>query len=343
MNQRLRRFLSVISAYLVYAVVIGVLISIVIPQVALSYQNFMSQTGQYSRTLERWINTLSVYIPAINVDKVMTYLTDLINNWYQILQNVIPYLSGFFGTLLSQLKNVLLGVVLSFYFLASKDRLIAQCRKIVYAVLPQKRSDGLIDFFRFVDHTFGGFIIGKLLDSLIIGVLTFIVLGICGMPYYQLVSVIVGVTNVIPFFGPFIGAIPSALIIFFVSPTKAFWFVIIIIIIQQLDGNLIGPAVMGQKVGLSSLGVIVAITVMGGLFGFAGMLLGVPLFALIYVWFTRILDRRIEKQKSGGNVGNDADLGFDGDDDVNTTEKPEDSDMADMQQSDADAKGRDKR
>lgn len=165
----------------------------------------------------------------------------------------------------------------------------------------RKKGDGVISFLSFTDDTFGGFIIGKLLDSLIIGVLTFIILAIFKMPYYQMISVIIGVTNVIPFFGPFIGAIPAVFIIFIADPIKALWFIVIIIIIQQIDGNIIGPKILGQTTGLSSLGVIIAITVMSGLLGVAGMFIGVPLFALIYIGFERILNRRIAEKKASAD------------------------------------------
>lgn len=303
---KLRRALSITAAYLLFTLLISFLAALVIPQVVLSYHSFMNRSDRYLSTLESWIRTLGERYSFINIDRAISYLNDLADNWYQILQSVIPHIAAFFSAFFAQLRNVLLGVVLSAYFLASKEKLGAQFKKIMYAFLPRRHGDRLLAFLRFTDKTFGGFIIGKLVDSLIVGLLTLAVLAAFGVPYYQLVSVIVGVTDIIPFFGPFIGAIPGALIIFFVDPGKAVLFVILIIIIQQLDGNVISPRILGQRVGLSSLGVILAITICGGLFGFAGMLLGVPLFALLYVGFSRLLKHRMNTREPTGTAAKES-------------------------------------
>ena len=168
---------------------------------------------------------------------------------------------------------------------------------IVYSTFKEKWADKIMDEFVYIDKTFGGFINGKIVDSIIIGILTFIVLSIFKMPYTLLVSVIVGVTNVIPYFGPFIGAIPSALIILMIDPIKGLQFIIIIIIIQQLDGNVIGPKILGDSTGVSSFWVLFAILLFGGLFGFMGMLLGVPLFAVIYDIIRRLIRHGLYKNK----------------------------------------------
>lgn len=309
-HPNIKRVLALITTYIIYSVIIALIMALVIPQVAASYNDLMGKMNYYMSTLESFIKKLPVTFPFIDIDKLLTYLNGWVSNSYMLIQNVTPYITGFFATLVDQLKNAFFGIVISVYFLFSKEKLTAQFKKLMYAFLPQKSGDSVISFLNFTDDTFGGFIIGKLLDSLIIGVLTFIVLALLDMPYYQLISVIIGVTNIIPLFGIFIGAIPGAFIIFISDPLKALWFIIIIIIIQQIDGNIIGPKILGETTGLSSLGVIVAITVMSGLLGVAGMLIGIPLFALLYIGFKRILNRRIEKMNAsaaGDNMAADKD------------------------------------
>ncbi len=293
---RLRRILSLIAAYLLYALVIGLLLALVIPQVAVSYRDLLSRISDYAQSVGDLIGTVSEKFPFINTEKITSALQNFFSDSYSLLLKLTPHLTGFVSGAISQLTNAFLGLVLSVYFLLYRDRLCAQCRKLTRAVFPAKACGYLENFLHETDVTFGGFIRGKLLDSLIIGVLTLVVLAIFRMPYFQLVAVIVGVTNIIPFFGPFIGAVPSALIIFIADPMKALWFLVIILIIQQLDGNVIGPRILGQSTGLSSLGVIIAIIVMGGLFGFGGMFIGVPLFALIQSLFRRFLVWRLARR-----------------------------------------------
>jgi predicted PurR-regulated permease PerM len=300
-HPKVKRILALITTYIVYSVIIALIMSLVIPQVAVSYNDLMGKMPYYTDSLESFMKKMAATFSFIDIDKLLTYLNEWVSDSYLLIQNITPYITAFFGTLVDQLKNAFFGIVISVYFLLSKEKLAAQSKKLMYAFLPRKRGDGVLSFLRFTDDTFGGFIIGKLLDSLIIGVLTFIILAVFNMPYYQLISVIMGVANIIPYFGPFIGAIPGAFIIFIADPVKALWFILIVIILQIIDGNIIAPKILGETTGLSSLGVIVAITVMSGLFGVAGMFIGVPLFALLYIGFKQLLYRRIEKIEKAKN------------------------------------------
>ena len=295
-RKELRRGLSLLCAYLVYAIVLCLFIMILIPQVVSSYRIFLSQTDMYLETLQSLVADLGEKYPFLHIEKISAYLSEMIADWYILLQNIVPYITSFLASFIDYFTSALMGIILSIYFLLSKEKLIAQIKKFCYAFLQKKRTDQLIEFMRYTDTTFGGFIMGKLLDSLIIGILTFFVLAIFRMPYYQLIAVIVGVTNIIPFFGPIIGAIPGAFIILIADPSKTIWFLIIILIIQQLDGNVIGPKILGQTMGLSSLGIVIAVTVMGGLLGFAGMFIGVPLFALLQSFFQRFLENMLKKK-----------------------------------------------
>ena len=306
-HPRLKRIFALMTTYIVYAVIITVMVWMVIPQVVSSYNDFMGMMSFNMSSLESFVKKITAAFPFIDIDKLLEYLNEWVSNSYSLIQNVSPYITGFFAAFVDQLKNALLGIVISIYFLFSKEKLRAQLKKLMYAFLPRKSGDSVASFLQFTDNTFGVFITGKLLDSLIVGILTFIVLAICNMPYYQLLSVVIGVTNIVPLFGIYVGAAFCAFILLLINPVKALWFIIIIIIIQQIDGNLIGPKVLGKTTGLSSLGIIVAITVMGGLFGVAGMLFGIPLCAMIYIGFERMLNRRIAKKKAAAGVPDDID------------------------------------
>ena len=180
------------------------------------------------------------------------------------------------------LKNIIIGVIVSVYLLASRKKFGQQCKMILYSLIKPRWADIILEEILYADKMFGGFINGKILDSAIIGVLCYIACLIFKFPSALLVSVIIGVTNVIPFFGPFIGAIPATLLILIQNPIKALWFVLFVLVLQQVDGNIIGPKILGNTTGLSSFWVLFAILLFGGLWGFVGMIIGVPLFAVIY-------------------------------------------------------------
>ena len=180
------------------------------------------------------------------------------------------------------LKNIIIGIIVSVYLLASRKKFGQQGKLILYSLIKPRWADIILEEIRYADKMFGGFINGKILDSAIIGVLCYIACLIFKFPSALLVSVIIGVTNVIPFFGPFIGAIPATLLILIQNPIKALWFVLFVLVLQQVDGNIIGPKILGNTTGLSSFWVLFAILLFGGLWGFVGMIIGVPLFAVIY-------------------------------------------------------------
>jgi predicted PurR-regulated permease PerM len=215
--------------------------------------------------------------------------TDLLGRSNEIVANltsgVISVIKGF--------SNVLIGMIISIYMLFSKEHFSNQSKKIVYALFKPERSNSILHFSTKTNEIFGGFIIGKIVDSIIIGILCFIIMSIFSMPYAILISVVVGVTNIIPFFGPFIGAIPSALLILIVDWKMAIYFIIMILLLQQFDGNILGPKILGNSTGLSSFWVIVAILLGGGLFGFVGMIIGVPVFALIYYMIEVFINSRL--------------------------------------------------
>lgn len=220
-----------------------------------------------------------------------------------IRESVIPYFTNALGGITKGIINVtgfifdfIIGIIVCLYILFSKDKFSAQGKKLVYSVLNTESANRLLSDTRKIHQIFGGFISGSIIDSTIIGLLTFIVLPVMNMPYVTMISVIIGVTNIIPFFGPFIGAVPSILIVLMVNPVKSIYLTIFIIVLQQLDGNVIKPKTLGTSTGLPSFWVLFAILVGGGFFGFPGLLLGVPVFATIYMIVTRRINRGLEKR-----------------------------------------------
>ena len=193
-------------------------------------------------------------------------------------------------------KNLLIGLIVAVYLLASRKKLVKQAKMILYSVVKPHWAQLIQEEVLYADKMFGGFINGKIMDSAIIGVLCYIVCAIVKFPSALLVSVIIGVTNVIPFFGPFIGAVPATLLILIQSPIKALWFVLFVLVLQQLDGNVIGPKILGDRTGLSSFWVLFTIILFGGLWGVFGMVIGVPLFGVIYDTVKKLVRRGLDKK-----------------------------------------------
>lgn len=220
-------------------------------------------------------------------------LTDFIMNF---MTDIIPVIGNTIMVVISSLWNIVLGVIVSIYLLKDKEKFFAISKKITYAVFNREHSYKILELTHRANKIFGKFLGGKILDSFIIAIITFVILTIFKMPYTLLVTVIVGVTNVIPFFGPFFGAIPSVILVRFVSPIKAFWLLIIILIIQQLDGNVIGPKILGDSIGVSAFWILFALLIAGKFLGLVGMLLGVPLFAFIYSIIKDVTEERLDKK-----------------------------------------------
>ena len=300
----LRRGLALTATYLVVLLVITLFLLLIGPQIRNSYNDLISRFSSYINSAIAFADNFIREFPLFG-DEYQT-VTDFIDpnaisaKIKELITESGDFLTGLTNNLLSYgvgfvngAMDILLAVIISIYLLIAKEKIGARVRKICTAFLPVERVDQLHDLAVYTDHTFGGFIVGKLLDSLIIGILSFIIFAIFKMPYYPLLAVIVGVTNVIPFFGPFIGAIPSVFIFFIADPPKAVWLALLILAIQQLDGNVIGPKILGDSTGLSSLGVLVSITITGGYFGVAGMIFGVPLFAVVCALVKRYIENRL--------------------------------------------------
>ena len=213
------------------------------------------------------------------------------------MQVIVSGVSAGLISALAAVKNIVIGIFAAAYLMGNRKKFAAQGKKLIYSFVKVPVANGILDEINYINRVFGGFIDGKLLDSLIIGILCFIIMNFLNMPYSMLISVIVGVTNIIPFFGPFIGAIPSALIILTDSPIKCVYFLILILVLQQFDGNFLGPKILGDSTGLSSFWVLFSILLFGGLMGFVGMVIGVPTFAVIYDLIKKYSNWMLRKKK----------------------------------------------
>ena len=289
LNRFIAKLISITLCLGLLLVGIGLLISMIIPQLYSSVIKLAGDFKIYVNQFYEFINNHLQTNPQLleYVQDLLDSITNFIYNWVNNelilqVQNVMSSVTvGIFG-LAKLATNLVVSLIVSVYLLIGKKKFLGQAKKMLYVIAKPEQANVVLSIFRQVDKIFGGFIIGKLIDSLIIGILCFIGVSILDMPYPLLISVIVGVTNVIPFFGPYIGAIPSAFLILLISPSKFIIFIIFILVLQQIDGNIIGPTILGDSTGLSAFWVIVSILIGGGLFGFLGMLLGVPTFAVIY-------------------------------------------------------------
>ena len=302
-RKRLGGFLGTLaSLFLLVAVVVG-LISMLIPQLINSISGVMETLPASINNLEIWLEKVLADNPDLEQQVMQHYgaAADYLQNW--LTNVVVPNIYRIIGSVSSGVVlvvrgvfDILIGLIVMVYLLNMKEKLLAQAKMIIYGLFPLKIANKVIEEGRYVHQVFGGFIIGKLLDSLIIGLICFVLLGFANMPYVLLVSVIVGVTNVIPFFGPFIGAIPSAFLILLSDPMKCLYFLIFILLLQQFDGNILGPKILGDSTGLSSFWVLFSILLFGGLMGFVGMIIAVPTFAVIYRLVTEFTTWKLGKK-----------------------------------------------
>ncbi len=300
---------SIVSLLALFGVIVG-LLWMVIPGMIDSLSGIIkmlpAQVNAWSEWAENTIaNMQETTGPmAVVIDTVINNAKTWVDN--TIIpgsENMISGLSTTAFGILSGIWNFIIGVIICTFFLNSKEIFAAQARKLIFAVTSEERAHRFLYGTHYVNKTFGKFINGKLIDSLVIGVLCFIFMSIVNWPYAMLISVIVGVTNIIPFFGPFIGAIPSALLILMVDPLTCLYFLIFILILQQLDGNVIGPKILGGSTGLPSFWIMFAILVGGGMFGFAGMILGIPVFACVYAYTAYSVNKKLDQKGMTTDLG----------------------------------------
>lgn len=324
----LKRALSITLSFIIILIILTILLLLILPQVYVSISDLSSKMSGYIKDTVKWLDsflpnsifgdaeiTLSNFVNSIgswlydylesssigeelnDIQKQLSLIADnldtLLTSSFAILKDYVPVVMGAFTGFAGGVLDSVLGIFFAIYILSSKEKLIAQAKKVLRAFTGEKQYNGVLELANFTNKTFGGYLVGKIVDSLIVGVLVFIGCIVFGIPYAILVSVLIAVTNVIPIIGPFLGAIPGVLIIFIVDPAKVLWFIIINLVIQQIDGNIIVPILLGESTGLSSLWVLFSITVMGGMWGLFGMFISVPIFAIIYTLIKLLVEKKL--------------------------------------------------
>ncbi len=318
-HPKVSRAIGIAVASVIIIAVIILVIMAVIPQIISSIPGiYDGLVNEVYPAVETWLTKLLDDYPSIasvvsnELNNITSYLSSLVSNLASQLSTLLTSLLSFANSV----WNFILGFFVAIYFLASKEVLQMQTKKLIVALFPERIYHPIFTFTSSTNHALLGFIYGKILDSIIIGCLCAVGMLILNMPYGMIISIIIGITNIIPIFGPFIGAIPSAILVLIAEPKKVIWFVIFILVLQQIDGNIIGPKVLGDKIGISSFWVLISIIVCGNLFGIVGMIIGVPLFAVIFDILSAIVRRNLTRKNmptetsyysmAGVNIGADS-------------------------------------
>lgn len=301
-RKKLCHIIGVVCALAVLILVFYLAIALVVPTIIENVSTILTQDklNSYYEQITTWLHQL-----LSENSQIETWAMERIEGLYQevpkwlnsldLKETLVGLTTRVYGVVKGTM-NFLIGLVIAVYMLLGKEKFLAQSKKLVIALFSEKRANRLLEFGRRTNKIFSGFVLGKIIDSAIIGIICYIVMSIIKLPFPMLISVIIGVTNVIPFFGPLIGAIPSAFLILLNSPFQCLIFIFFIVILQQFDGNILGPAILGDSVGLSSFWILISITVFSGIFGFAGMILGVPVFAVIYMLISDLVARKLDKK-----------------------------------------------
>lgn len=304
LDKHMPRWVAVLICEIALLLIIAALIYLVIPQLYSSLETIVSSSPAYYEKMMSWATALMKNNPDLEgrltalVGDFNNGIVDLIKTkLLPSLGNVVSNVTTGVVYAVKALVNGIIGIIVSVYVLMKYEAVGAGSRKLLYSIFTVPAAEKIRKGIGFIDKVFMNYLEGNLLDSLIIGIICYLFCEIVAMPYTLLVSVIVGVTNIIPFFGPFIGAIPSALIILMVSPAKCLIFVIFIIILQQMDGNVIKPKILGTSVGINGFWVMFSIILFGGLFGFWGMLLGVPIWVCLFTGIKELVNRKLKRSE----------------------------------------------
>ena len=297
------KMIATLACLVILILVVFALIMMIIPELVNSITNVISYAPSGTQNLEAWLKDILNKNPNLekliigNYLDISARLSDIATK--TVLPNVNTYIKNLSSGVLNALGvvvNIIIGLMVMMYLLNMKTTLASQAKKIVYAVAGVKIGNEIVTEARYIKNMFEKFIVGKIIDSIIIGIINYVFMAIIHMPYALLISVVVGVTNVIPFFGPFIGAIPSIILLLLISPVTALQFAVWILILQQVDGNIIGPKILGQTTGLPSFWVLFSILLFGGLFGIVGMIIAVPTWAIIYRTISRLSEHFLKKK-----------------------------------------------
>lgn len=274
------RTISVLLSYIVFLGLITSFVLIVIPDAVMSVKNISDNLSYYFQKAVTYLNRVD--IPYVDIPKQILDTTDLFDNAYNVAEKILPSIYTFFQGFFSEIVNFVIGLLISLYIITGRAKAKVMAKKALQAFMEDENADKVSGYCKYASHTFGRFISGKIIDSMLVGVVCYIVLLIMQIPNPALISVWVGVTNIVPIFGPFVGAIPSAAIILLTAPEKTLWFIAFIFVFQQIDGNFIEPKILGESTGIPAFWVVVSLLIFGGFFGIFGMLVAVPIAALTY-------------------------------------------------------------
>lgn len=293
-----QRIISLILTLITIIGIISGLITFIIPQLGKSASMLVANIPEYAEKLE---NTLSKYTSDTQMmnqiyEKVISMGKELLNVVGNITGSVVSQAFSITMGVTSTIVSFIMGIIIAIYLLMSKEKFILHIKKVLYAYLNEDKVSKVLSIAKLSNDKFSRFIVGQCIEACILGLLCFIGMNIVRLPYSLLVSTLVGITALIPIFGAFIGAIPSVFIIFMVEPKKALWFIILLLIVQQIEGKLIYPFVVGSSIGLSAIWILFAITVGGNLMGVTGMLIGVPLFGVLYTLFAAVTNKRLKEK-----------------------------------------------
>lgn len=297
-KETIKRFIGLVLTYFSVIVIITLFLEFIFPQLVSSLVGLVNDVPDHVRGISKIIDNFGDnlnFSDEFNLI-IMERFNELMNYVVTFASELVPKIGNFTRSILASIWNIILGLIISIYVLIDKEKFAAQSKKMINAVFPRKGAQKTMELIERTNTIFGSFLSGKILDSLIVAALTFLILILFKMPYALLVSFIIGVSNIIPFFGPFIGAIPSFFIILFISPQQAFIFLLIILVIQQIDGNIIGPKILGDSLGISPFWILFSLLVSGKIFGFIGLIIGVPLFVFVYSIIKDLVEARLKKK-----------------------------------------------
>lgn len=284
-------------------IILSALLWMLLPQVYDSIETLVVNIPSYAATVIKWVEERLANMPELEgaAVSILGKISESLTNWFS--NSILPQMESILTNVTTgvykvvrAVVNVLIGFVVSLYLMYNTGKFTAGCKRILYGLFSPRKARSILKAVRYADNAFMSFISGTLIDSLIVGVVCYIGCSILRMPYAVLVSVIVGITNIIPFFGPFIGAVPSAFLILMDDPVKCLIFILFIVVLQQLDGNILAPKILGNAVGIKGFWVMFAIIVGGGLFGFIGMLLGVPVMTVILAGAHYLVDAALSRR-----------------------------------------------
>lgn len=309
--KNMKKPLSMVLAYVLVFGIVAFLIGIIIPQLVESFDTLVKNFSGYAESFKEWIvsvakeyfnmeikddndlfNMVNDLVAMITGGEILEYVTNFASDF----ANKLPSLFNTAVKFTSTLYNVIIGIIISVYFLSCKEKLIYQCKKFTVAYFPEKALPKTFEVAELTDKIFGKYVYGRIIGSMIIAMICFIGMSIFRFDYPLLISVVIGITNIIPVFGPFIGIIPSILILLFINPIEAVWFTVFIVVLQQVDANLIEPKVMGSSIGISGFWVIASVTIGGGLFGIVGMFIAVPVFSVFYILISRSVNDKLKEK-----------------------------------------------